>query len=126
MTEPRAAIALGQGGAKQAERAHLAHNRAVELLLAVGREHARKQLVLGIAARGLAHLSFVFGKLAFQVERVFPGERRLGGGGVFSSLDGFRHQRAPLRLYNARCGPSDSGQAIPRRHAVAAAAAFGY
>ena len=76
--EAGAAVLLRQRGAEQAELAHLGDDLAVEALLAVGGEHARKQLVLRIAARAVAHHALLLGQLAFEVERVLPVEGGVG------------------------------------------------
>ena len=66
-----AAIAV-DGGAEQAERAQLVHDLAIELLVPVRLQHPRHQLVLGIAARGVAHHALFLGQLVLEQERVFP------------------------------------------------------
>ena len=100
-------------GAEQAQRAHLGHDVAVEALLAVGREHAREQLVLRIAARGVAHHALLLGELAFEVERILPVERGvLDGDGLrcsrFSAVCDMACSRA------RRCG-ADASAPTPRR-----------
>ena len=98
IAEPGAAVFLRNGGAEQAERAHLGHDRAVEPLLAVGQQHARHQLVLRIAARGVAHHALFFGQLAFEVERVLPVERgvlELRRGSLLALAGGLRHGMLP-------------------------------
>ena len=100
VAEAGAAVFLRDGRAEEAERAHLAHDLAVEALLAIGREHAREQLVLRIAARGVAHHALLFGELAFEVERVLPVEGRIldGGGLGIADLCGLRHERVLGRV----------------------------
>src|ERR1700694_5829933 len=82
VAEAGAAIFLRDGGAQEPERAHLVHDRAVELLLAEGRDDARHELLLGVGARGIAHLAFVLGQLALEVEGVGPIEARGSGFGL--------------------------------------------
>ena len=97
VAEAGAAVFFRHGGADQAERSHLAHDLAVEGFLAVGLEHARKQLLLRIAARGVAHHALFFRELALKVERVFPVEVRVlqRDGGLAGMLLGDRHGQAP-------------------------------
>ncbi len=94
-----AAVLLREGAAEKAERRHLADDLAVEALLAVGGEHARKQLVLRIGARGVAHHALVLGELAFEVERIVPAGRWLGAGGFRLVFLGGAH--AELLLVSA-------------------------
>ena len=75
IAEAGAAVVLRNGRAEQPERAHLAQDGRVEFALAVGGEHARKQLLLRIVARGVAHHALFLGELAFEVERIVPFER---------------------------------------------------
>ena len=77
IAEAGAAIWLRDGRAEQTERAHLAHDRRIVVLVAIGLEHARKQLFLGVVARGVAHHALFLGQLAFEVERIVPVERRV-------------------------------------------------
>src|SRR4029453_3136846 len=72
---PPPAVFLRPGRAEEPERAHLAHDGGVEALLAVVEQHAGKELVLRIAARGRAHHALLLGELAFEIERVLPVER---------------------------------------------------
>ena len=93
-----AAVLLGQGGAQQAERAHLVHDLAVELLVPVGLQHARHQLVLAVVARGVADRDLLLAELVVEEERILPVERlgigadalggalHRGGGGGHGSL----------------------------------------
>ncbi len=74
IAEARAAIFLRDGRAEQPERAHLGQQVAVDLLLAIGLDHPRHQLVLRKAARGVAHHALLFGQLAFEIERILPVE----------------------------------------------------
>ncbi len=68
---------LRQRRAEEAKRAHLGDDLAVEALVAIGRDHARKKLLLRIGARGVAHHALLVGQLAFEVEGVLPVERGL-------------------------------------------------
>ena len=77
IAEAGAAVFLGDGRAKEAERAHLAHHRRIVALVAKRFEHARKQLLLRIVARGVAHHALFLGQLAFEIERIVPLERRV-------------------------------------------------
>src|SRR6516165_5211372 len=74
IAEARAAVFFRDRGSEQAERAHLGDDGAIETLLAVVHEHAWEQLVLRIAARGLAHHALFLGELAFEIERILPVE----------------------------------------------------
>ena len=75
IAEAGAAVFFRDGRAEQAERAHLADDRRIVAFVAERLEHARKQLVLRIVARGVAHHALFFGQLALKVERVVPFER---------------------------------------------------
>src|SRR5262249_59544369 len=84
---------------EKAERAHLGHDLALEPLLAIGLEHARKELLLGVATGAVAHHPLVLGQLAFEVKRILPvecggGERR--GGRPVALSGSSRHGGAPL------------------------------
>ena len=83
IAETGAAVFLGDGRAQQPERAHLAKNRRVGLAVAIGGDDARKQLLLGIVARGVAHHALFLGQLAFEVERIVPFERGVLDLGAF-------------------------------------------
>ena len=142
IAEPGAAIVLRQRRAEQPERAHLGHDLAVEALLAKGGEHARKQLLLRIAARGVAHHALVLGQLAFELERVLPvvaggaGRRRARPGTVGSAV--FAAGRGVLwvmgRFIERRRGgaiapparPAAAARGLGPDRAVAAAAGFRY
>src|SRR5262249_6892676 len=104
------------GGAEHAERAHFAHDIRVELALTVGGEHARKQLLLSVIARGVAHHALVLAQLAFKVERIVPFERGvLDLRGFDAALLGLfrnlRHRGAPtvLRHPEARAQRASKG-----------------
>ena len=77
-----AAVILRQRDAEQPELAHLVEDRAVGLLLAVGLDDARQQLLLRVGARAVADHALVVGELIVEQERVVPPERS-GRGGVF-------------------------------------------
>ena len=103
IAEPGAAILFRNRGAEQAERAHLRDDGAVEALLAVVHQHAREQLVLGVAARGVAHHALFFRELALEIERILPVERgvlELRRGPMLALLGGLRHGMLP----GLRCG----------------------
>ena len=74
IVEAGAAVFFRDGRAEQAEFAHLADDRRVVFFVAIGREHARQQLLLGVVARGVAHHALVLGQFAFEVERIVPFE----------------------------------------------------
>ena len=63
-------------GAEQAELAHLAEDRRVGLLVAERLEHARRELVLAVGVRGVAHHALVVGELLVEQQRVVPDELR--------------------------------------------------
>ena len=99
IAEAGAAIFFRDGRAEEAERAHLAHDRRIVALVAERLEHARKQLLLRIVARGVAHHALFLGQLAFKIERVVPLERRvLDREGLAVAL--FRKLRHGLLLMN--------------------------
>ena len=75
IAETGAAVFLRDGRAQQSELAHLAEDRRIGLAVAIGGEDARKQLLLRIIARGIAHHALFFGQLAFEIERIVPFER---------------------------------------------------
>src|SRR5262249_9162214 len=112
IAEARAAVLFRDRRAEQAERAHLGDDGASETLLAIVHEHAREQLVLRIAARGLAHHAFFFGELAFEIERILPVE-----GGVLAvrrwamraRLGGLRHGMLPGLGVAFSCSRSSGG-----------------
>ncbi len=61
------------GGAEQAERAHVAEDLAVEGLVAVGLDDAWHELALAVVAGGVAYGDLFGVELAFEVEGVQPG-----------------------------------------------------
>src|SRR5262249_32959011 len=104
----------------------------VDLLLAEGLQHARQQLVLRIAARGIAHHALLFRQLALEVERVLPVEggvldRRRGL--VLALLSDLRHGTAPgqeMGEFAIQCPRSEAGfkppPSPPRRELAGARA----
>jgi len=77
-----AAVLLGDGGAQQAQLAHLAEDGHVGGLVQEGVLHARQQFFLAVGAGGFLHLALLFGELDAEVEGVFPAESVLVGGHV--------------------------------------------
>ena len=101
IAEACAAVFLRDCGAKQPERAHFEDHGRIVALVVIGLEHAGKQLLLRIVARGVAHHALFLGEFAFEVERVFPVESRvLDRGGLAVAL--FRRLRHELLLENVR------------------------
>ena len=118
-------------GPSKPERAHFRQQVAVDLLLAIGLDHPRHQLVLRIAARGVAHHALFLGQLPFEIERVLPVEtrvlegRRCLGRAFFGGLAHFssskpggspaaqgsgimsfgRHSNEPFIAFQATMGP---------------------
>src|SRR5207248_2293808 len=74
VAQPGAAVVLRNGRAEHAEPAHFAHDGGIKRAVAIGGEHARKQFLLGVIARGVAHHALFLGQLAFEVERIVPFE----------------------------------------------------
>ena len=60
----------------QAERAHLAQDFAVEILVEIGFRDARLELFLGIGLRRVADHPLFVGQLVLKVERIGPVERQ--------------------------------------------------
>ena len=58
--------------------AHFAEDRGVCLFVAERFEHARRELVLRVGLRGVAHHAFFFRELLVEEQRVFPIELRGG------------------------------------------------
>ena len=110
LAEAGTAILFRQRRAEKSQFAHLGENLAVKTLLAIGREDARKQLALRIVARGVAHHALLFGKLAFEIERVLPVEGGRNGGArgrrlaLAGLVDGFLRQLGALRHFLVLCG----------------------
>ena len=75
--ETGAAIALGQGGAEEAELRHAAHDRTVEALVAEIVAHARHQLFVAEATGGLAHHALLVREKRIEAKRVGPIELRV-------------------------------------------------
>jgi hypothetical protein len=65
--------------------AHLVHDLAVKLLVPVGFQHARHQLVLAVVARGIADRDLLLGELVVEEERILPVERLGVGTDAFGS-----------------------------------------
>src|SRR5262249_2007701 len=116
-------IRFRYGRPEQAERAHVGDDGAIEALLAIVHEHAREQLVLGIAARGVAHHALFLGELAFEVERILPVERgvlALRHRAMAAGLGGLGHRmlrawaaptRSPRELQLPGSRPAAAGNA---------------
>jgi hypothetical protein len=95
MVQTRTAILFLQCAAEQAQCAHLGEDLAVEGLVAVGKEDARHQLVLGIVARGIAHHALLFAELIVEQQRVLPDKTRARGGGGGGGRLGRGHVGCP-------------------------------
>src|SRR5690554_4419563 len=67
------AVAIN-GGAQQTQFTHLVHDVAIEVLVAVGLQHAWHQFFLAVIVSGLQDHALIFVKLVDQAERVFPGD----------------------------------------------------
>src|SRR5262249_18418379 len=115
-TEAGAAVLFRKRCTEKAERAHLGHDLALEPLLAIGLEHARKELLLGVATGAVAHHPLVLGQLALEVWRILPvecggGERR--GGRPVALSGSSRHGGPPLQwtfLIGRPVSPCDSAR----------------
>ena len=97
VAEAGAAVFLRDGRAEKAELAHLEDHGRIVFLLAISGDHARKQFLLGVIARGVAHHPLLFGQFTFEIERIFPFE-----GGIldldrfaFALLRKLRHGSTP-------------------------------
>ena len=77
-----ATVLRGNGGAQQAQFAHLAEDGGVHLLMAEGFEHARGQLVLAVGGGGIADGALVFGQLLVEQKGVVPWEGSVGHQGL--------------------------------------------
>src|SRR5690606_967942 len=86
MVDTRAAVFGGHGGAKQALRAHLDHDVAVEDFLAVRAQDARHQPVLAEGMAAVAHLAFVAGELLIQQQGIVPAKGLHGVSGSGSHV----------------------------------------
>ena len=71
----------GERRPEQAQFAHLAHDVAIEGLVAIHAQDARHQPVLRIGARRIADRAFLVAQLVVEQERVVPGELALELGG---------------------------------------------
>ena len=102
VTQARAAVLLRDRRPEQAELAHLPHHVGVVFFLRVGLDHARHQVVLGKAARGVAHHALFFRQFAFQAERILPHEILVlqHRGLALALLGRLRH----VYLSSTRCG----------------------
>ena len=78
VVQARATIGFGDGGAEQAELAHLAEDAHVSFFGAKGLGYARKQLVLAVGGGGIAQHALLVAELALQQKRVLPVERSVG------------------------------------------------
>ena len=67
---------MRDGRAEQPERAHLAQDFAVEMLVEIGLGDARLELGLGIALGGIADHPLLVAELVVEAERIFPIERQ--------------------------------------------------
>ena len=74
MVDSGATVAV-DGGAQQAQRAHLGHDVAVKVLMPRCQQNAGLQFVLAIGAGCVANGALVFAQLIFKVERVIPRKR---------------------------------------------------
>ncbi len=74
VTEPRAAVLLGDDDAEHVERAKLPENRRVHTFVAEHVEHTRRQLVGTVLTRRLADHPLVVGQLLVEKEGVSPVE----------------------------------------------------
>ena len=89
IARPRAAEFLRYGGTEQSGGPHQREQLGRVDLLAEGVDHARLEFGLREAVGGIADHPLFFGELAFEVEGVFPVERRdtaLGGGGAMHGV----------------------------------------
>jgi hypothetical protein len=83
MVQAGTAVAVDRA-AEQAQCAHLAHDLAVEGLVARGHQHAGLELFLAVGPGGVAHGALVVAQLVVQAEGVFPVEFQGAGHGVVS------------------------------------------
>ncbi|MPN01222.1 hypothetical protein SDC9_148428 [bioreactor metagenome] len=75
-----ASVLLGDGGAEQAQFAHLAEDGGVGLFMAELLQHARSQLVLAVGRSGVTDGALVVGELLFDQEGIVPLEACVGHG----------------------------------------------
>ncbi len=80
--EPRAAVLLGNGGAEQADFAHLAKDGGVHALVSERFQHARCQLVLAVGGGGISHHALVVAQLLVEQKGVVPMKSGVGHGGL--------------------------------------------
>ena len=78
VVEAGAAVLRRNRRPEQAERAHLAKDAWIRSFGSEGFEHARRQLVLAVRARRVAHHALVLGELLLEKQRVVPDELGLG------------------------------------------------
>ena len=97
VVEPGAAVLRRQRRAEEPERAHLAEDRRIRLLVAKRLGHARQELVLRVGVRGVAHHPLFLGQLLVEQQRVVPREFRLGLG-----LDAFGGIHGELQVAVAK------------------------
>ena len=76
VAEAGPAVGFGDGRAEQAQLAHFAQDRAVEILVHIGLGDARLELFLGIALGGVADHPLLVAELVVEVERIGPVERK--------------------------------------------------
>ncbi len=79
MVRAGTAVLRGQCRPEESERAHLAEDRGIGLLVAESLEHPRRELALSVGARGIAHHAFLLGELRLEQQRIVPGELGLLG-----------------------------------------------
>ena len=78
ITQTRAAIFRRNGRPEHAERAHFAHDAAVEMLFKISAGDARLQLLLRIGFSRIADEALLVRKLVIEIERILPVERQDG------------------------------------------------
>src|SRR5262249_61215088 len=74
---PAPAILFRYCRSEEAKLPHLGQQMGVVLLVAICLDHPRHEIALREAAGAVAHHALVFGKLAFEIERIFPHEGRI-------------------------------------------------
>jgi hypothetical protein len=72
VVEAGAAVFVGDRRAEQAQFAHFAEYRRVGALVAERLRDARRELVLRVRARGIAHHPLLFGQLLVEQQRIVP------------------------------------------------------
>src|SRR4029079_6804650 len=78
VVETSAAIFVRDRRSKETELAHLAQDRAIEILLEIGAGDARLQLLLRISLSRIADEALLVAQLMVEVERIRPVERKDG------------------------------------------------